>query len=197
MNASSNVQPDDIAGVTVLYGGSPQPTPTPTLVAPGAPSSLTVGSSGNFVSLSWRAPTVGTPTSYVVEAGSVSGSANLANVSTGSTATVFTASNVGGGVYYVRVRAANTMGVSAPSNEAILIVSGACSAPPSAPTALVGSANGNTVTLAWGSASGNPTSYIVEGGSAPGLSNVANSDTGSAVSSLTAPGVGMNDHPLA
>jgi hypothetical protein len=190
IDAIDRVQPDDIAGVTVLYGGGSLPPPTPTSSAPGPPTGLTTSGVGNFVSLSWRAPTVGTATRYIVEAGAVSGSANLANVSTGSTATTFTASNVGGGVYYVRVRAANSVGVSAPSNEAILVVGSACSGPPTAPTMLVGSAGGNTVTLSWSAAAGNPTSYAVEGGSGPGLSNLANSDTGSATTSLTAPGVG-------
>jgi hypothetical protein len=192
-SSTSNIdrlQPDDIAGVSALYGGATAPPPTGS--APGAPNSLTAAASSSFVSLSWRAPTTGgSPTRYVVEAGSVSGSANLANASTGSTATTFTASNIGAGVYYVRVRAANSAGVSAASNEAVLIVgSSACSSAPTAPTSLVGSAGGTTVTLAWTAPGGNPTSYIVEGGSGPGLSNLANSDTGSAVPSLTAPGVG-------
>jgi hypothetical protein len=184
------LQPDDIAGVTVLYGGATAPPPTSS--APGAPSSLTAAATGSSVKLSWRAPSSGgSPTRYVVEAGSVSGSANLANASTGSTATTFTASNIGAGVYYVRVRAANSAGVSAASNEAVLIVgSSACSGAPTAPTSLVGSAGGTTVSLAWTAPGGNPTSYIVEAGSGPGLSNLATSDTGSAVPSLAAPGVG-------
>ena len=46
------------------------------------------------------------------------------------------------------------------------------------------------VTLNWNPSGGNPTSYIVEAGSAMGLTNVANSDTGSTAPLLTAPGVG-------
>lgn len=177
-------QTDDIAGARALYGAAVAPA------APGSPSGLIVSSFGSSVTLAWRAPTVGgVPTTYVVEAGSAPNSSNLANFSTGSTSTVFTASNVGAGVYYVRVRAASGVGVSAASNEAILIVGNGCSAPPTAPTTLVGSATGSTVTLAWSASGGNPTSYIVEGGSGPGLSNLANSDTGSALASLTAPGV--------
>jgi hypothetical protein len=179
---------DDIAGAQALYGGS-GPTPAPT--APGSPSSLTVGSFGSSVTLNWRAPTAGgTPTAYVVEAGSVVGAANLANFSTGSTSTTYAASNVGSGIYYVRVRAANAAGVSAASNEATLTVGNGCAGPPGPPTTLMGSSSGTTVTLAWSPASGTPTTYIVEAGSAPGLSNLANSDLGSAVPSLVAPNVG-------
>jgi hypothetical protein len=181
------LQSDDVAGASTLYGGA---APTASS-APAAPDSLTAGASGSSVTLSWRAPSSGgSPTRYVVEAGSVTGSANLANSSTGSTATTFSASNVGAGVYYIRVRAANGAGVSPASNEAKLVVGSACSGPPAAPTTLIGSANGLTVMLAWTAAGGNPTSYVVEGGSGPGLSNLANSDTGSAAPSFTAPGIG-------
>lgn len=192
MNASiSNIdrlQPDDIAGATALYGGSSPPVQT----APGPPSAFVATAIGTTVILTWRPPTTGgAPSTYYIEAGSVPGASNLANLSTGNANTSFTTGNVGAGVYYVRVRAANTGGVSAPSNEATLVVgAGACTAAPGPPTALTGSASGSTVTLAWAPSGGNPTSYVVEAGSAPGLSNLANSDLGSNLPSLTAPNVG-------
>src|SRR5262249_29260511 len=83
---------DDIAGAEALYGAA---SPTPTS-APGPPSGLSVAAVGSNVSLSWFAPSSGgTPTAYTVEAGSLPGAANLANFSTGSTATSFSASGVG------------------------------------------------------------------------------------------------------
>ena len=182
---------DDIAGGVSLYGSPSNPTPPSPSTAPGAPGSLAASASGATVSLTWRAPTTGgTPTTYYVEAGSSAGATNLANFSTGNVTTSLSAGGVGSGVYYIRVRAANAAGVSSPSNEATLVVGGGCSGPPTAPATLVGSATGSTVTLFWGAAGGNPTSYVVEAGSGPGLSNLANSDTGSTVGSLTAPGVG-------
>lgn len=182
---------DDIAGGVSLYGSPSNPTPPSPSTSPGAPGSLAASASGATVSLSWRAPTTGgTPTTYYVEAGSSAGATNLANFSTGNATTSLSAGGVGSGVYYIRVRAANAVGVSSPSNEATLVVGGGCSGPPTAPATLVGSATGSTVTLFWGAAGGNPTSYVVEAGSGPGLSNLANSDTGSTVGSLTAPGVG-------
>jgi len=90
--------------------------------APGAPSGLTATASGSSVSLAWNAPADGRATAFVIEAGSSTGLANLANFSTGSAATTFSGSGVAGGTYYVRVRATNAAGTSAPSNEVTLIV---------------------------------------------------------------------------
>lgn len=58
------------------------------------------------------------------------------------------------------------------------------------PGTLIGSSDGTTVSLSWGASSENPTSYTVEAGSSPGLSNLVNSDLGSATPSLVAPNVG-------
>lgn len=91
--------------------------------APGAPTNLTTTAVGVFVTISWRAATTGGPaSSYILESGSSSGLADILVFSTGTSATVFTADKVGLGTYYVRMRAANSGGVSAPSNESILVV---------------------------------------------------------------------------
>lgn len=159
---------------------------------PGAPSGLITSSSGSSVTLTWMAPTTGLPDTYVIEAGSASGSTNLANFSTGTIATRFSASGVVAGTYYVRVRAGNASGTSAPSNEATLTVGGGgCSAAPGTPvvTQTNVSATGGTVVLSWTAAPGNPTSYIVEAGSRSGGVDLANTDLGGPAASLTASGV--------
>jgi hypothetical protein len=89
--------------------------------APGAPPGLTSSVSGSTVSLAWGVSS-GSPTTYIVEAGSSSGAANLANSNLGSSATAFTATGVGAGTYYVRVRARNACGTSAASNEVVIVV---------------------------------------------------------------------------
>jgi hypothetical protein len=177
---------DDIAGAQSLYGGSVLPPP-PTSSAPGAPTAFTASAAGSTVSLRWTASsTGGAASSYVVEAGSVPGLTNITSFSTGNSATSFTTTGVPTGIYYVRVRASNSAGNSAASNEAALVVGAGCSAPPPAPGALQAALNtGGTVVLVWTSAAGAST-YVVEAGSAPGLTNLANSDLGSTATSFTA-----------
>ena len=129
----------------------------------------------------------------MIEAGSARGLADLANFATSSTATTFSASGIGAGSYYVRIRAVNNGGISAVSNEWILIVGGAfCTAPPGAPGALVITPSGSTVSLIWNApaSAGCPaTSYILQAGSSPGLSDLANSNVGN-TTSYVATGVG-------
>jgi hypothetical protein len=70
------------------------------------------------------------------------------------------------------VRARNAAGTSAPSNE-VMIVMGGVPSPPRAPSSPGAAVAGSTVTLSWLAPSGPVTGYIIEGGSATGLSNLA------------------------
>jgi hypothetical protein len=155
------------------------------------PLNLAASSIGSNVTLTWTAaaPAV----AYIIEAGSAPGLANLANFSTGNPQTAFAAAGVGAGAYYVRVRAMSSAGeVSEASNEVLLVVAGngPC-VQPAPPSGLsVVSVTLGTVILAWSPSAGNPTSYVVEAGSSPGASNLANSDLGGPAPSLTATGVG-------
>ena len=91
---------------------------------PASPGTLAAQVSGSAVSLSWSAG--GQPaavTRYVLEVGSAPG---LNDIFTGldvGLQTSFAASGVPPGRYYVRVRAGNFTGLSAPSNEVIVQVS--------------------------------------------------------------------------
>lgn len=155
--------------------------------APGMPGTLTVGVDGGTVTLTWSAPTTGDrATSYIIEAGSAPGAKNLANFSTGTTATTYSASGVGAGTYYVRVRAQSPGSNSDPSNEVLVIVGSVGCTAPGVPSGLSSSASGTTVTLTWSAASGSPTSYVLEAGSSSGASNLLVSDLGSPATSLTA-----------
>jgi 5-hydroxyisourate hydrolase-like protein (transthyretin family) len=101
--------------VMIVVSGAPAP--------PGAPSFTSHSVSGNTVTLNWQAPTQGTATSYIIEAGSAPGLANLAVANTGSTALTASFSGVPAGTYYVRLRAVNAQGASVVSNERTITVS--------------------------------------------------------------------------
>jgi hypothetical protein len=183
---------DDLAGIRFIYPSASTPTPTS---PPGAPTGLNTSSSGTTVFLSWTAPSSGgAPTAYTIEAGTGPGLANLANFSTGNTATSFSAGGVGAGAYYVRVKATNPAGTSAASNESILTVGGSCIAPPPAPSSFTLTGNsGGTVSFSWG-ASASATTYVIEAGSAPGSANLANANLGSSATSATFAGVGRGTY---
>ena len=89
--------------------------------APAAPTAFALtGNSAGTVSFVWNASP--DATTYLIEAGSTPGAVNVASSNLGSSATSFTATGVGGGTYYVRVRAQNSCGTSGASNEVSLIV---------------------------------------------------------------------------
>ena len=132
----------------------------------------------------------------MIQAGSASGLSNLANSSTGSSSPTLTATAVSPGVYFVRVLAQNASGASAPSNEIVVTVAGGCSLAPAVPTGLATAASGSTITLTWQTPAVGcaPTAYIIQAGSAPGLSNLANFSTGNAATSFSAGGVGAGSY---
>src|SRR5262249_9836122 len=119
---------------------------------------------------------------YIIEAGAVPGSSNLGGIDFLGTATSYMVTGVAAGRYYVRMRAIGPSNTTAPatSNEVVVDVAGDCTTP-GAPDSLglVPVGTPRTVFLAWSPASGFPTTYILEAGSAPRLSNLANVDLAS------------------
>jgi hypothetical protein len=90
------------------------------------------------------------------------------------------------------VRARNSDGASAASNEVVVIVGGGpCAGPPGPPSGLTAPVSGSSVALSWTApASGcAPTAYVVEAGSTPGSSNMANFTIGSTATTFSAAGV--------
>jgi predicted phage tail protein len=156
---------------------------TPLIAAPSAPTNLVAAVNGSTVTLTWTATAAGTPViGYRLEAGTSPGLSNIASSLIGPSAG-FTANGVPFGTYYVRVRAVAADGESAPSNEVVVNVGGGCSGPPNAPVGLSRSVNGSLVTFTWTGGGGCAvTNYILAAGSAPGLSNIAVVNLGTATS---------------
>jgi hypothetical protein len=147
-------------GAAFVYsmGAPPPPPPPPTQLS--APVNLRATVIGSTVSLAWIAPTSGTPTGYVVEGGTVPGQ-TLASIPTGSTATSFTFSAPTGS-FFVRLHATSASGRSPDSNEIRIFVN--VPQLPSAPTNLLGLANGSNLSLSWetATAGGAPTAFILD-----------------------------------
>ena len=180
----SGLATDDINGVRSIYppgsGGA----------LPGAPTGLSAIVNGSTVTLNWSAPSSGGAiTTYVVEAGSGPGLSDLAPaVPTNSTLTSVTFTGVPFGLYYLRVRGQNSTGPGAPSNEILVVVG----SPPGAPSGLSATVTvPQIVTLTWSApTTGGPvTNYVLEAGSAPGLTNLANAATPDAQTSAVFGGV--------
>jgi predicted phage tail protein len=144
--------------------------------APAAPTNFRASVSGFTAQFSWTPPTpstTGVAISYVIDAGVAPGT-TIVSLPAGS-GTSFTVPGVPSGTFYVRVRAINASGSSGPSNEVMLVISGAGVSPPLAPTNPVAFLLGGQLTLTWAAAiAGEPaTGYLVEAGSASGLANIA------------------------
>ncbi len=173
---------------TGAVGRAVQLTVTSTPAAPDAPTSLSIGVTATTLTLTWTSATTGsTPTSYTVHVGNAPGATTIPVQTT--TGTSFSIPLTTGGTYFARVRAVNTYGTSVASPEASVTVA-TPNPKPGAPTGLTASFVGRTITIAWSAPStGDPvTSYSLEVGSGPGLSNVVVVPTG-AGTSFSAAGV--------
>jgi hypothetical protein len=92
-------------------------------VPPVAPTGLAHVVAGRTVTLSWSLPgTSSAAVEFVVEAGSRPGAADLARSTVDGVASSLTVPDVPPGRYWVRVRAVNYTGTSAPSNEIVVEV---------------------------------------------------------------------------
>ncbi|MGE0464310.1 MAG: carboxypeptidase regulatory-like domain-containing protein [Vicinamibacterales bacterium] len=169
-----------------VYGPGPASEEITIVVAPDgsdgapplAPGDPTGWMSGGRLTLVWFPPYEGPrPDRYVVDVGTATGVTNVVQMVVGANALIYY--GVPPGVYFVRVRAVNAAGSSPPSSE-VRLIAGDVLSPPYSPWNLASSVSGSTVWLTWGSPpwQGPVTSYLVRAGSAPGLSNLAQANTG-------------------
>ncbi|HQZ38552.1 MAG TPA: hypothetical protein PLH72_05890 [Vicinamibacterales bacterium] len=153
---------------------------------PSEPQSLTSAIADDVVRLSWSPPTGGpVPGGYVVEA-APAGSAVFAPVPQ-----VFVpelrVSSVPAGTWHARVRAVTAGGAGAPS-DIVTITAVSCTTAPSAPSSLALMATGRLLTLQWTPPGiGGAAEYVVEAGTAPGLTNLARLGTGGSAPSFQSP----------
>jgi hypothetical protein len=133
-----------------------------------APTAVTAAVSGFTATVRWQPGAAPAATSYVVEAGTAPGAADLARFSVGAATEV--SGTLPPGRYYVRVYGVDDEGESVASEEVLLQVPSGV-ALPAAPGTLSSGVNGPVVTLAWGAAGG-ATSYVIEAGSISGAADI-------------------------
>lgn len=162
--------------VPAVVGGKSSAIST---IIPGAPTVIFLQPPlvlGSTVTLGWSNVGSTAVGEYILEAGSASGLNDLYTQSVGQLTSL--TATVGPATYYVRLRGrtlAQTFGVS---NEVIFSPGPAgCPTPPSMPTGVVGTVTSGFATLHWTPAPG-ATSYFLQVGSLPGLSDVFQGDIG-------------------
>lgn len=128
-------------------------------VPPSAPSNLLGVRSGSSIALAWRNTyTGGEPTAMVLDVtGAFDGSLPL------PAGDSFIFDGVPGGTYTLRLRAANSGGISTPSNTVTLTFPGACAGAPLTPANFLAYRIGNTVHVVWDPAATGPapTGYVL------------------------------------
>ena len=141
----------------------------------GAPRGLTASLTDATVTLGWQAGPPPAAATFQVEAGTSPGGTNVGVFAVGAATRV--SGTLPPGTYYIRVRGVGDGGPGAASSEVIATVP-STSTPPAAPGTLTASVSAGVVTLRWGAAAGNATSYVIEAGTAVGLTNIGALPTG-------------------
>lgn len=176
------------------------PPPAPPAGAPGAPTNLTATATGNTVNMTWNAPAPlfappdrAAATGYSVKARVTPGGPVIFDQPVGNTL-AFSARGPDG-TFILSVAGTNDAGEGPESSTQTVTLPGGdvppgCAIAPDVPTGLASVIDGGIVTINWIASTGCPaTSYVLEAGSAPGGTDLANVDTGSAAATFTANGV--------
>ncbi len=164
VHASGTSAPTPDLAVTVGGAGCTSP--------PQPPLDLDYQLDSGVLRLSWLAGAGPAPTGYLLQAGTAPGLANIATLPLGPVSEI-EIPGVPPGVYWLRILAVNGCGISAPSAPFPLLVD-VMTAAPLEPLGFTGTASGGVVQLSWVEPPYlTPTSYLLEAGTAPGLSNIA------------------------
>jgi predicted phage tail protein len=171
---------DDRSGITAIYDGIASGA-----APPATPTAFSATSSLSTVTMAWTpASTGGAAQRFLIDAGQAPGNYNLGTITVNAPAVSTSVPGAPPGTYYVRVRAQNVLGTSAPSAERSVTV-GACT-PPGAPATFTATSDNQNVNLQWTA----PTSGVVQGyqviaGTTSGASNLAVLPFAASVTSLT------------
>lgn len=151
-----------------------------------APDAPVLAVNGTPALLTWSAPPQ-TVTAFELRAGVSPGALGLLRLPLPASSTAFSTAGAPPGTYYVALAAVNACGVSGLSNEVAVVVPPP--AAPPAPSGLTAAVSGRTVTLSWTPPAGPLTGYVLEAGTAPGLSNLVPGLALGTASGIVAPDV--------
>ena len=168
--------PVAVTGSTVTADFAVEPR---SALPPGPPDELWGRVAGGTVTLEWYESEHGGPaTDYILEAGLSPGTTFASMPVAGNT---FQRSGVPPGRYFLRVRGRNVNGVGPASAEFELTVNADGSGAPGAPESLLLYVEGNRLYADWSEPwyGGYPTDYVIEAGTATGLSNLGAFPVGS------------------
>jgi hypothetical protein len=145
---------------------------------PRAPSDTVAWITGDRLVTTWSRGANGEAViDYVLEVGSATGRSDIARLPV--TTNFFTFAPVPPGVYFLRVRARNAQGLSAPGPERLINV-GHGAAPPRRPGVMLSTVLGSTVSLSWEASAGGADGYVLEAGTSEGLADIGRFDIGAA-----------------
>jgi hypothetical protein len=189
-DSDSNFNPADFV---LLTQSTPQNSLACNAGSPPAPSPLQATVTGGTVRLDWMSVAAAPPVSqYSLEVGLTPGATHFGPFFFDAAQTTVTFGGVPDGTYYARMRAWNANGPSPATNEVTIVVCWqACTTPPGPVTQLIAQVVGSTVLLAWTppTTGGGVTGYVLEGGTAPGLSDLGQYPTGSVLPFVVVSGV--------
>jgi hypothetical protein len=189
-SGASPLGQDDVNGLRAIYpavASGPNP--------PEAPVAFSASVALNTVTLQWTPASTGGPAeTYLVEAGTGPGLANLVVFPVNAPQTSLVVNAVPTGGYWVRVRARNVMGTSGASPEAVVTV-GTCPLP-SAPRSFASTVSDTLVSLTWAApTTGGPfQGYTLAVGSTPGSADLLVLPLPGSPTSFAASGVAYGDY---